>query len=294
MTTKDAPVPTNPPQNKPLAIMSVDFEDYRRQELRDFGDDAAPDFPEEIERQLDILLPLFEESNIRATFFSVGRLGQALSRNAWDSIIKAGHRIGCHGHEHHRVYDLGPEGFKSDLAKAKATLEDASGAPVVSFRAPYFSCDHCEPWFGSGLAETGFQVSSSHRYSALPNGLTGTLPLPGSDGRVIEAPLCSVGMGIKRLTVIGGTYFRLLPLSVIKHLMARSRAKRFIPIVYLHNYDVDPDAAPLEYPGRTGMKRRLADRMRYTGRRGAIAKLKHLARLYQFQPVESLLDSEGQ
>lgn len=273
--------------------MSVDFEDYRRQELRDFGEAAAADFPDEIERQLGILLPLFEEIHIKATFFSVGRLGQALSRTAWDSIIKAGHRIGSHGHEHQRVYALGPEGFRTDLTAAKASLEDASGSPVVSFRAPYFSCDGCDPWFGEILGETGHRISSSQRFSALPAGCKGTLPLAGSDGQVIEAPLRSVGIGIKRLTVIGGTYFRLLPFGVIKHLMAKSRSKGFVPIVYLHNYDVDPDAAPLEYPGPVGMKRRAADRMRYTGRRGAIDKLKRLARIYRFQPVESLLDSEA-
>jgi hypothetical protein len=54
--------------------MTVDFEDYRRQELRDhFGGPQLP-HPNEVERQVDLLLDLFEGLDPRATFFSMGRL----------------------------------------------------------------------------------------------------------------------------------------------------------------------------------------------------------------------------
>ena len=43
--------------------------------------------------------------------------------------------------------------------------------------------------------------------------------LAGSDGAVREVPLVSLGRGGKRLTVIGGTYFRLLPAPVCLRLL---------------------------------------------------------------------------
>ncbi len=181
----------------------------------------------------------------------------------------------------------GRSAFAADVTAAKKSLEDAAGVPVVSFRAPYFSADDCDPWFGEVLAEAGFRLDSSRRLSSLPSGSRGLVPLAGGAGAVRELPLCSVGVGQKRLTVIGGTYFRLLPLGVIRRLLARAEAKGFVPVVYLHPYDVDPEAPPLAYPPGY-LKQRGGDWMRRQGRKSAGDKLRALCDSYAFRAAETL------
>lgn len=265
----------------------MDLEDYRRQELRDhLGRPQAPN-PAEVERQVELLLALFESCAATATFFSVGRLTEELDRSIWGRIT-ARHRLGSHGHEHARVAQQGPSAFAADVSAAKKALEDVAGVEVLSFRAPYFSADECDPWFGEALANSGFRLDSSRRLSALPAGARGFTSLPGAGGAVRELPLCSLGFGQKRLTVIGGTYFRLLPLPAIRNLLARSEAMGFIPVVYLHPYDVDPDALPLEYPPGY-LKQRGGDWIRRRGRNSTGDKLRALCDSYAFQAAEALV-----
>src|SRR5262249_39567071 len=143
--------------------------------------------------------------------FTVGRLVRELPTSCWERIVSQ-HWLACHSHEHLPVHQLGAASFGRDLLTAKRELEDVSGQQVKSYRAPYFSSEGCDPWFGDTLARAGIVLDSSFRSNRVPLGFCGKFPLPGSGGAVWEVPLPSIGCGIKRLTVIGGTYFRLLPL----------------------------------------------------------------------------------
>ncbi len=268
------------------ALLTVDFEDYRRQELRDHLGTPQPPNPQEVERQLDGLLRLFDALGLRATFFAVGRLTREVRPSSWRTIT-ARHRLGCHGYEHLAVPALGPAGFREDLRRAKAALEDAAGVEVASYRAPYFSAENCDPWFGEALAAMDFRFDSSRRLGTPPRGFDGTIEVPGSGGAVAEVPLPSIGLGPKRLTVIGGTYLRLLPLWIVRKLLERSERAGFLPMVYLHPYDIDAEADPLDYPGWGYWLDRAGDRMRRAGRGTAGAKLAALATIYDFAPVES-------
>ena len=268
--------------------LTIDLEDYRRQELRDHcGGDPSPN-PLEVERQTELLLQLLADCDARATFFSVGRLVHELSPATWRSILAAGHRVGCHGYEHLRVYRIGPERFARDLKDAKSALEDAIGEAVVSHRAPYFSADGCDPWFGSILADAGFRLDSSHRISKMPEGYTELAPLAGAGDAVREVPLFAWGPGYKRLTVIGGTYLRVLPISVCRKLVEFARRRRFIPMVYLHPYDVDPHTDPLDFGSGLRVRDRMRGRLHRLGRATAGAKLKALCADYAMQPIEDL------
>jgi peptidoglycan/xylan/chitin deacetylase (PgdA/CDA1 family) len=272
---------------RPRAILTVDLEDYRRQELRDHTGGWQPPNPAEVEGQLDALLDCFESLGARATFFAVGRLTRELRSTFWERIV-ARHELGCHGDEHRHVWSQGPAKFREDVRRAKSALESASGRAIRSYRAPYFSSDGCDPWFGETLAETGFEFDSSRRMGRPPVDFCGAFPLIGSGGAVSEVPLPSIGFGPKRLTVVGGTYFRLLPLRIIESLLASARSRGFVPMVYLHPYDIDQDAPPLAYPRFHHWGARAGDWVRRRGRGTALAKLRALATTYAFQPMEAV------
>lgn len=273
---------------KRRAILTVDFEDYRWHKLRDYTGKPQQGYPAEVEHQLDLLLELFTLCEARATFFSVGRLAAELAPSAWQRIVSE-HTVGCHSFEHYSVREQGFEKFQSDLYAAKRALENVSGTEVVSYRAPYFSSDGCDPWFGESLAAGGFRVDSSVRIGSPPPNFQGTMPLAGGQGAVLEVPLPSIGIGPKRLTIIGGTYFRLFPLKVIQGLLSRCEAQGFLPMVYLHPYDVDSTAPPLEYSDGRNWTRSALDRLRHYGRESVADKLRGLSRTYNFQAVETVL-----
>ena len=277
-----------PAAGRQPAFMTIDLEDYRRQELRDHMGDPQPAHPREVSYQADLMLRLLDDVKVKATFFAVGRLARELDPALWREIANK-HEIGCHGQEHIRVDQLGPERFLQELHAAKATLEDRVQKRIISFRAPYFSVDGCDPWFGRALAAAGFKLDCSMRMRAAPAGFSGFLALPGSGGAVVSIPLPCLGLGAKRITVIGGTYFRLFPIQLIEYLLRKGAQNGFLPTVYLHPYDADVTARPLEYPRLRFVRYTLADRVRRGGRAGVARKVQALMRDYSFRPVETVL-----
>jgi hypothetical protein len=181
---------------------------------------------------------------------------------------------------------MGAARFKSDLLQSKAALEDVAGVEVTAYRAPYFSADGCDPWFGEILAESGFSIDSSRRLRSAPPSFAGLLSLPGSAGATWEVPLLALGYGPKRITVIGGTYMRVLPLGAVSRLLDLAESRGFIPMIYLHPYDIDPHAEPLELPGIGHVVGRVGDRVRRLRRSSVGDKLRWLSRVYEFRPVE--------
>lgn len=272
------------------AALTVDFEDYRYTKLRDYVGDPQKTNPDEVTREMVQLLELFDSIKARATIFSVASTALESPKSLLDWISK-NHVVGCHGLEHRSVSEVGEARFLTKLKKSKDILENLFSASVRSFRAPYFSCDGCDPWFGKVLAETGFQFDSSQRLSAMPP--SGVLTLSGSEGAVTEVPLFSIGFGFKRLTVIGGTYFRLLPLSIIQSLMARAEAKGFLPVVYLHPYDIDDLAPAIAFPKNYAIQR-IGDYVRRIGRNTVTEKLTALAEIYDFNAIETIYDQQPQ
>lgn len=264
-------------------LLTVDLEDYRRQALRDHGVSSAPAHPAEVERQTWQLLELLERLKLRATFFCVGRLTRELPRALWQEISRR-HTVGCHGYDHLDLRHLDFAHLLEDTVRGKAALEDCIGQEVSAYRAPYFSTDGCGSLLGAALEQTGFRFSSSLRLSALPLSHRGGMTLAGSTS-VLEIPLRSVGWGPKRFTVIGGTWLRLLPLRQIQNCLETSADQGFIPMIYIHNYDADVDAAVLN-----GSLTSLAgDVVRRAGRSTVAHKLEALSRVYQLRPLEEAL-----
>ena len=76
-------------------------------------------------------------------------------------IVDAGHELASHGYDHQRVFTMDAARFRADLDRTRHLLEQASGAPVVGYRAPSFSIDARNPWAHQVLADAGYGYSSS-------------------------------------------------------------------------------------------------------------------------------------
>ncbi len=142
--------------------LSVDVEEwYHNCWVPEYVD---PSLRPRLREELDWLLPEvaeeFARSGAKATFFVLGelagRIGPRLRELAAD-----GHEIACHSFHHYRANSLGREQFRSEIGRAKATLEEVLGTQVRGFRAPEWSLREIGNPRLRIVAEAGFTYDSS-------------------------------------------------------------------------------------------------------------------------------------
>lgn len=226
--------------------LSVDVEDWFQ--VGAFEDvierDNWPQLDDRVERNTREVLELFADSRVSATFFTLGWVAQrhsALMRE----IVAAGHEIASHGWDHQRVFSMTRESFAADIARTRATLEDATGARVIGYRAPSFSIDHRTPWAFEELAAQGYLYSSSvapvtHDHYGWPEAPRFAFH-PLADAPLIELPVTTAMLGGKRMAAGGGGFFRVLPYGFSRWAIRQVNRQEGRPaIFYFHPWEIDP------------------------------------------------------
>ena len=243
----------------------------------------------ELERNMDALLALLDETRTRATMFFVGtvarRLPELVSRAA-----SLGHEIASHGPEHRRIFGLERASFRGALADHKAHLEDVSGGSVVGFRAPDFSITERSLWALDDLRETGFLYDSS----VYPIGMHDVYGIKGAERSIftwpnglVEFPLATAEIGGRRIPFGGGGYFRLYPLALTRWLIAReNRAGRPVAF-FIHPYEAGPEIPKI--PGLPAVRR---FRHYFRASQGP-RRLRPLLERLEFAPAADVLAEAG-
>ena len=241
--------------------------------------------PSRVEANSETALRLFAEEGVSATFFTLGwiakRHPQLIRR-----IVEAGHEIASHGWDHARVFTMTPAAFRADLARARATIEDAAGVAVSGYRAPSFSIDARTPWAHPVLAEEGYAYSSSvapiaHDHYGWPEAPRFAFrPVAGAS--LIELPVTTARIAGRTLAAGGGGFFRLLPYRFSRWAIERvNRAEGRPAIFYFHPWELDPGQPRVrEAP--------LRSRLRHYSRLGAMeGKLRRLIRAFSWGRVDA-------
>ena len=130
-----------------LNAMTVDVEDYFHVSVFDKTVRRADwgAMESRVVANTERLLDLFDEYAVRGTFFVLGWVAEqhpSLVR----SITGRGHELASHGYAHRLVYEQTPEGFREDVRRSKALIEELSGKRVNGYRAPSFSVTASLPW----------------------------------------------------------------------------------------------------------------------------------------------------
>ena len=228
--------------------LSIDLEDYKHATMLDMGLEPRTN-PEQTWRGVTRILSVLREteSHPAVTLFTTGQVARD-QPDLVRELAAQGHEIACHSDQHENVYSLDRDRFLHNLRRAKEALEAAGSQPVVGFRAPNFSIDDRTPWAYSVLAEAGFLYDSSLATSRPRTKTEAYDVMPLSDHALFEFPIyrhrLPGGHGIR---VIGGTYFRLLPLGLIVTLMKQSAALGYAPLIYLHAADADDQSSPVRW-----------------------------------------------
>lgn len=192
------------------------------------------------------ILDRLEERGIRATFFVVGQIARTDPRLV-RRIRDSGHEVASHGWDHRRILELTPGQFRDDVKTSKDALEQASGMPVVGYRAPTFSLVGKTLWAVDILAEFGMRYDSSiypvrHDRYGIPHAPREPFLVVGPTRELLEIPPATLRLGSWNVPIGGGGYFRLLPWWLMRRalkLAGRDQATPN-PVLYFHPWEFDP------------------------------------------------------
>jgi len=273
-------------------LLTVDVEDYFQVTAFDDVVPRAswPSMERRVERNTEKAIEILNGGEARATFFVLGWVAERCP-SLVSGIAEAGHEVASHGYGHEMVDRLGRDGFREDVRRSKAVLEDIVSAPVRGYRAPTFSITPKTPWAWETLAEEGFEYDSStfpvhHDRYGNPNGIRHVHRRGEAQGGIVEFPLTTLRVAGINIPAAGGGYLRLFPTAVIRAAVRRSNRAGFPAVLYFHPWELDPD-----------QPRMPAGRMRcfrhYVNLRKTEARLRSLLAFTEFESVGDYLDRDG-
>ncbi len=239
----------NPLKTKPTThAVSVDVEDYFQvwalSEV--IKRDDWDVIPLRVERATKTVLDLFDRTDTKGTFFTLGWVAEKAPGLIRD-IVSRGHEIASHGYDHTKIFDQSAEEFRQDIRNTRKILEDISGERVKGFRAAGFSLDERSPWAHKILREEGYEYSSSvhpiahDHYNAPDAPRFASHPLEDDQG-FLEIPVSTTMLAGRRVSCAGGGWFRAMPYHVSRFLIDRMIHQDNQPAVfYFHPWEVDPE-----------------------------------------------------
>ena len=228
--------------------LTVDVEDYFHVSAfaKSINHKDWDNHPLRVEKNTRRLLDLFDEVQVKATFFVLGWVADR-NRSLIKEIATRGHEVACHGYSHQLVYNQTHEIFREETVRSKKLLEDIIQAPVKGYRAASYSITKDSLWALDILAEAGFEYDSSifpvrHDRYGIPDAEDAPhiLRTPGGHS-LIEFPLSTAKIFNHKFPVAGGGYFRLYPYALTKAGLRQINHRKQPFIFYLHPWEIDPD-----------------------------------------------------
>lgn len=228
--------------------LTVDVEDYFQ--VSAFADNIDQQewksHPLRVENNTQRLLDIFDEYNVKATFFVLGWVAERTG-GLIREIAERGHEVASHGYSHQLVYNQSREIFKEETIRAKNILEDIIQTRVRGYRAASYSITKQSIWALDILAEAGFDYDSSifpirHDRYGMPDTPAYPYKLNVANGSsIVEFPLSTAKIFHYRFPIAGGGYFRLYPYWLSKAGLKQVNHQQQPFIFYLHPWEIDPD-----------------------------------------------------
>lgn len=229
-----------------INAMTVDVEDYFQVSAFEphVEKQRWDSIPRRVERNVDQILEMFDKSNVKATFFTLGWVAQRHPEMV-RRIVDNGHELASHGWEHIRVTQQTPVEFREDISRTKTLLEDISGTPVNGYRAASYSINGSNLWALDELANEGYLYSSSivpinHDLYGMPD--APRFSFEAAQGRLLEIPISTVPVLGRNINCGGGGWFRFFPYTFSRWAMKQvNEHDAESGIFYFHPWEIDPD-----------------------------------------------------
>lgn len=276
---------------KSACLFTIDVEEW-------FHSENLPIFQKDwdsqvslIEQNLDKLLSLLEEFQVKGTFFVLGWVAERQPQLVL-RIQRSGHEIACHGYNHQLIYKVSEAEFREDIRKSKMILEDITGEQVYGYRASNFSITD---WAIKILQEEGFVYDSSFfmvsyhdRYGKLTKyGIKQNDDIVELEPGFWEVTIPALNFAQTSIPWGGGGYFRLFPYQIFKFGIQKILRQRSSYLFYLHPREIDPDQPYLDnLPGIKKFRH-------YAGLKRCESRLRNLLKDFSFFPIKDLLKEKN-
>lgn len=239
-----------------------------------------------VERNVDRILALMDERQVRGTWFVLGWVAARLP-GLVRRIAEAGHEVASHGYGHALIPTISAAEFRCDAERSKKLLEDIVGAEVGGYRAPSFSITDEAV---DELRNIGFRYDSS-AFPVIAHDRYGKLRGIGSGDAIVEIrpgfyEVCvsCLSLGGHGIPWGGGGYFRLLPYPVFRAGIRRIAAQGRPYVFYLHPWEFDPGQ-----PRPAGLRRGEAFR-HYVNLERVEGRFARLLADFRWSSIRGLLD----
>lgn len=201
-------------------------------------------FEKRIEQNTMRALALLDEFNIKATFFVLGWVADALPEVIRE-ISDRGHDIASKGYHHQPVRHLSPGELREELAQGREALEAATGREVLGYRVAHGWLRPSDLWVLDVLAEEGYHYDSSiglmFRRFASEKWRRWVHKHRCGEKEIWEFPLSSWNLGGLFFPIAGGNYYRQFPHTFLKVAVDKWHRKYDAPFVmYFHIWELDP------------------------------------------------------
>jgi len=277
--------------------LTVDVEDYFH--VSAFEKSISPgswdSFDSRVEANTGRVLELFGAHGLTGTFFILGWVAErhpGLVR----AIQAEGHEVACHGYAHQRILFQTPQAFRQDVARAKALLEDITGAAVTGYRAPSYSITRDTQWALDILIEEGFLYDSSifpivHDLYGIPGSRPHPHRILRRGGEIMEFPPTTLRLSFLGRTlavpISGGGYLRLFPGWFMRWGFGRVNSVEGQPaVLYFHPWEIDPGQPRIPAGWKSCFRH-------YHNLEKTEARLRRLFDGRNFAPMRTVLDAMG-
>src|SRR5690554_2085429 len=218
-----------------MNILTIDVEEwFQFFEDLDKGE-KYKNYEVRIYENMDRILGLLEENNIKATYFVVGWIAKR-----YPDIVKRiseNFEIGSHTMTHKLVGSLNKDEFYNEVYSSVSLIEDLTSKKVRAFRAPGFSIGKNELCAFEVLSDLGFEIDSSFLPYNFGLNMSKTSPciIEYNGIKIKEFPINYKSVLSKGIIFSGGGYFRFFPYWLLNYWIKDSDYF----LAYIHPRDLD-------------------------------------------------------
>jgi polysaccharide deacetylase family protein (PEP-CTERM system associated) len=211
-------------------------------------------FEGRLDKNIDDTLVLFDRYNVKATFFTLGWIGDR-NPEIIKRIASEGHEIASAGFWARGVREMTPKQFREDLRRSCRALESAGANKIIGYRSAYQWFQKKDLWALDILADEGFLYDASCRPAFL-RGIKQSTPkyayeFKAKSRKIWEFPTSTQSISILNLPIAGGSYLRLLPHTFMYRFFNNWLKKTEAPFVlYFHPWELDKQLPKITAIGR--------------------------------------------
>jgi len=227
-------------------FLTFDIEEWHNANFSSLDLRLYKDSPSNLESNIDKIIDICAEYNVKSTCFVLGKLAQNKPQII-KKLYNAGHEIASHSYNHKLIYNMTAEEFDEDTKRTCQILESLTGEKIVGFRAPSWSVNETNlEWFYDVLYSNGIEYSSSvypaktYMYG-LPD-FPAHIHYPivnGKTKKVLEIPQSLISMFGKNIGFSGGFFLRIFPSWFINRTITQMNKQGNSVFVYLHPHEID-------------------------------------------------------